>query len=136
MEVNQSAIFATRPWKIFGEGPASKGAALSAQGFNEGKGKPFTAEDVRYTQSKDGLTLHVIVLGWPEKTLTLRSLGTDAKLLGRAIANVELLGGAEPVRWGLEASALVIQAPSAARTSANRLAAVYRLTLKDDSMTR
>jgi alpha-L-fucosidase len=65
----------------FGEGPASEGTALSGQGFNEGKGKPFTAEDVRYTVSKDGCTLYAIVLGWPSGTTTLKSLGTDAKLL-------------------------------------------------------
>ena len=41
MDVNKECIFGTRPWKVFGEGPASAGAALSAQGFNEGKGKPF-----------------------------------------------------------------------------------------------
>ncbi|WP_261387861.1 hypothetical protein [Chitinophaga pinensis] len=25
-------------------------AALTAQGFNEGKGKPFSAEDIRFTR--------------------------------------------------------------------------------------
>ncbi len=58
MDVNKEAIFASRPWKTFGEGPASEGTELSAQGFNEGKGKPFTAEDVRYVTSKDGRTLY------------------------------------------------------------------------------
>ncbi len=62
------------------------GAALSGQGFNEGRGKPFTTEDVRYTVSKDGRTLYAIVLGWPAGTTTLKSLGTDAKLLDRPIA--------------------------------------------------
>ena len=38
---------------------------MSAQGFNEGKGKPFTAADVRFTQAKDGKTLYAIVLGAP-----------------------------------------------------------------------
>ena len=65
MTVNRECIFSTRPWKIFGEGPASAGAKLTAQGFNEGKGRPFTAEDVRFTQSKDGKTIYAIVLGWP-----------------------------------------------------------------------
>ena len=50
MDVNRECIFGTRPWKVFGEGPASAGAKLTAQGFNEGKGKPLTAEDIRFTQ--------------------------------------------------------------------------------------
>src|SRR5664279_3124631 len=47
MKINDEAIYSTRPWKIFGEGPAIEDVApLKAQGFNEGKGKPFTAEDI------------------------------------------------------------------------------------------
>lgn len=78
--------------------PCHLGAvALSAQGFNEGKGKPFTAEDVRYTTSKDGRTLYAIVLGWPTKPLALKSLGVAANLLDRPIQRIELLGAAEAV---------------------------------------
>ncbi len=107
MAVNGEAIYATRPWKVFGEGPASVGVALSAQGFNEGKGKPFTAADVRYTASKDGNTLYVIVLGVPGEALRLGALSrTDA---GREIAGIELLGGGEVVRWDQRADGLVIE---------------------------
>jgi len=50
--------------KVFGEGPAMESAAaLTAQGFNEGKGKPFTAEDIRFTAK--GNTLYAIALGTP-----------------------------------------------------------------------
>ena len=50
MKINSEAIYSTRPWKIFGEGPAIEDVApLKAQGFNEGKGKPFTYEDIRFT---------------------------------------------------------------------------------------
>jgi alpha-L-fucosidase len=65
MDVNKESIFGTRPWKVFGEGPASEGAVLSAQGFNEGKGKPFTAADVRFTIK--GNVLYTIVLGTPQQ---------------------------------------------------------------------
>jgi len=76
MDVNQEAIFGTRPWKIFGEGPASDGAPITAQGFNEGKGKAFTFEDVRYT-TKNGV-VYAITLGRPTAPLHLKSLGTAA----------------------------------------------------------
>ncbi len=50
MKINSEAVYATRPWKIFGEGPAIESAAsLSAQGFTEGKSKPLGAEDFRFT---------------------------------------------------------------------------------------
>ncbi|HEY8932810.1 MAG TPA: alpha-L-fucosidase, partial [Rariglobus sp.] len=95
MDVNKEAIFATRPWKTFGEGPASAGAEIKAQGFNEGKGKPFTAEDVRYTASKDGKTLYAIVCGVPSGPVSLKSLGQTAGLLDRPVAKIEQLGSTQ-----------------------------------------
>ena len=74
MDVNRECIFGTRPWKLFGEGPASEGAALESQGFNEGKGTPFSAADVRFT-AKAGV-LYVIVLGVPAGPTTIKALGT------------------------------------------------------------
>ena len=109
MKVNGEGIFSTRPWKVFGEGPASAGAELSAQGFNEGKGKPFTAEDVRYTVSKDGKTLYAIVMGVPDKPLRLTALGRSS---GSAVRSIGLLGGGASVGWKQEDDAVVIQAPA------------------------
>jgi alpha-L-fucosidase len=114
MDVNREAIFGTRPWQIFGEGPASAGAALTGPGFNEGKGKAYTADDVRFTQAKDGRTLYVIGLVRPTQPLTLTSLGTAAGRLDRGIASVELLGSAAPVAWTQNADALVLEAGAAA----------------------
>ena len=109
MDVNAEAIYSTRPWKIFGEGPASEGAQLSAQGFNEGKGKPFTAADVRYTASKDGKTVYIIVLGMPTEPLSLAALGSAS--IGGRPADIRRLDDAEPVRWKQTDAALVIEPP-------------------------
>lgn len=125
MAVNGEAIYSTRPWKTFGEGPASEGVALSAQGFNEGKGKPFTAADVRYTASKDGRTLYVIVMGVPTEPLRLAALGQASA--GAKIAGLHLLGGKGNVRWQQKDDALVIE-PSLEKT-ATEAALVFKLTL-------
>lgn len=127
MDVNREAIFATRPWQLFGEGPASAGAEIQAQGFNEGKGKPYTADDVRFTQSKDGRTLYVIGLVRPTAPIHVHSLGTGAGRLDRAIAGVELLGSAAPVKWKQTADALELD-PGAADGPAGP--AVFKLTLR------
>jgi len=124
MNVNHEAIYATRPWKIFGEGPASDGAALTAQGFNEGKGKPFTAADVRYTASKDGHTLYVVVLGVPTAPLRLTALGAQA---GPHVAQLTLLGSAAPVRWQQSADHLLIEPLNA--TAPHDAALVFKLAL-------
>src|SRR3546814_2649839 len=60
MERNgDAAIYGSRPWRIFGEGPT----AVPTGVMNEGEAKPFTAEDVRFT-TRDG-ALHAILLAWP-----------------------------------------------------------------------
>ena len=128
MDVNQECIFGTRPWKIFGEGPASDGAAFSTQGFNENKGKPFTAEDVRYTASKNGKTLYAIVCGLPSGPVALKSLGQTAALLDRPVAKIEQLGVTGTVVWSLGADALTVT-PAAAKPASDA-AVVFKITLK------
>lgn len=128
MDVNKESIYGTRPWKVFGEGPASEGAALSAQGFNEGKGQPFTAEDIRYTTSKDGNVLYAIFLGRPTGAVALKSLGQNAAQLDRPIARIEQLGATETIVWSLGADALTVTPASA--KPASDAALVFKITLK------
>jgi len=112
MAVNQEGIFGTRPWKVLGKGPALGSAPpLQAQGFNEGKGRPFTAQDIRFTTK--GKTLYAIVLGWPTNGMILQSLGKSAKLLDRPIEKIRLLGSREEIHWRQTDGALLISQPNA-----------------------
>jgi len=124
MDGNKESIFDTRPWKVFGEGPASEGTALSSQGFNEGKGKPFTSEDVRFTLGKDG-SVYAIVLGWPGKPVTIKSLGTEAA--SQKILSVKLLGSSDQTQWKQSANALEIEPPKVKLKS--DIAVVYKVSL-------
>jgi alpha-L-fucosidase len=125
MEINRECIFGTRPFRVFGEGPASETAPLRAQGFNEGKGKRVTAEDVRFTTHKDAL--YIIQLGVPTQALSVKSLGKSARLLDRPIEAVTLLGSDEKLDWKHGDEALSIAAPHAAPSPE---ALVYKLKLK------
>jgi len=56
--VNGKAIYGTRPWLVFGEGPVlAKGGAFK-ENFQ------YTARDIRFTTK--GKTLYAIALGWPD----------------------------------------------------------------------
>jgi len=125
MDINKECIFGTRPWKVFGEGPASEGAALSAQGFNEGKGKPLTADDVRFTVGKDG-SLYAITLGWPTKPLTINALAD--KDGAPKITDVKLLGSNETVHWKQTDKGLEVEPPTTRLTP--DYTAVYKLTIQ------
>ncbi len=92
MQVNSEAIYDTRPWKVFGEGPVAESAnPLNAQGFNEGKHKPYTSSDIRFTQ-KDG-KLYAIVMGLDaEAKILIKNLSADSQNYTGKILSVELLG--------------------------------------------
>ena len=95
LKINGEAIYATRPWNIFGEGPST---VTEEKGHFGGQSdvqrKPFTAEDIRFTQSKDGKTLYAIVLEIPKDgKVTIKSLGSNsANWLGK-IGSVKVVGG-------------------------------------------
>ena len=56
------AIFASRPWRLSGEGPTQ----VASGQFGERKLKPFEAADIRFTTK--GATLYAMTLGAPEGT--------------------------------------------------------------------
>ena len=103
MAVNSEGIYATRPWKAFGEGPdAESVVALNVQGFNEGRVNKFTEREVRYTSK--GNTVYAYVMGYNEAPITLTSFGKEDK-----VRSVTCLGTRERVRWRQNSSGLTIQ---------------------------
>lgn len=117
MAVNGDAIYDTRPWMVFGEGPAMESAApLSAQGFNEGKGKAFSSSDVRFTTK--GNALYAIVLGWPEDNrVKIRSLKRGSNEVKRTISGVSMLGKDEKLSFTHDGDALTINLPDKSKLS-------------------
>ena len=64
LKANGESIYGTRPWVIFGEGPAvDSPQPLKDQGFNEGK-VTFTSADIRYVTK--GKTLYATTLCAPQ----------------------------------------------------------------------
>jgi alpha-L-fucosidase len=123
MDVNKECIFGTRPWKVFGEGPSAEATPVKVGNFSEGKGKPFAGEDVRFTTK--GRTLYMIVLGVPKKDLQIKSLGKEAKLLGKKIRSIKLLGSDEKVQWSQAADALTVKVPE---KMPNDIAIVFKIS--------
>jgi alpha-L-fucosidase len=111
MKANSESIYGTRPWKIFGEGPAQQAAAqLNAQGFNEGKGKPFTYEDIRFATKAN--VLYATAMGWPQDgTLVIKSLATQSPYHIAGIQRVELLGMNEPLSFEHSDQGLRVKLP-------------------------
>ncbi len=104
LRVNGEAVYSTRPWLSYGEGPTRMGRGGHFLGTVR-----YGARDVRYTRSKDGATVYATALGWPEGPLTLSHVRAEGR--GR----VDLLGHAQPVEWRVnEQGQLVILPPALA----------------------
>lgn len=111
MKANGDSIYGTRPWKIFGEGPQQESAgALKAQGFNEGKGKPYSAEDIRFV--KKGKLLYATVMDWPENGYVLiKSLGKEMGYYTQNIKQVKLVSTGEKLQFAQHNKGLEVRFP-------------------------
>jgi len=99
LKVNGEAIYGTRPWHRFGEGPTQ----TVTGSFSDKEKSQFTAADIRFTIK--GKDLYAIALALPEdRKLLVRSLA------GQKVSRVTLLGHGR-VPWEQSGEGLVITLP-------------------------
>lgn len=102
LRVNGDAIYDTRPWKVFGEGPTE----VPEGAFTDTNRSAFTAEDIRFTRKGD--RLFAILLSWPESECRIRSLASS---VGN-VNSVGLLGGPAGLTFRQTDEGLFVTMPS------------------------
>lgn len=114
MKVNSESIYSTRPWKLFGEGPAQENASkLDGAGFNEGKGKAFTHEDIRFATKGD--TLYATAFGWPEDgKLVIKSLAKNSAHFEKEIQKIEWVPTGQSLSFERNETGLIVSLPAKA----------------------
>jgi alpha-L-fucosidase len=120
--VNGDAIYGTRPWKQFGEGPTE----VVEGSFNDTKRQPFTGQDIRFTTR--GSTLYAIALAWPGQQLTIRSLGTGSPHAAGEVTGASLLGHPGKLEWSRNGEGLTVKMPGQKPCD-------YAYTVKIDGLT-
>jgi alpha-L-fucosidase len=74
LELNGEAIYDTKYWKTFGEGPTE----VKKGHHSEGQNKGFTGQDIRFTHKGD--KLYAIMMAWPEAgKVSIESLGKKSE---------------------------------------------------------
>jgi len=113
LKINGDAIYATRPWKIYGEGPSTVVAEKGLYGGqSDVQKKPFTAEDILFTQSKDGKALYAIVLAFPaDGKVTIKSLSTGSPHWSGTIGSVCMLGARGKLKFTRDENGLRVMLP-------------------------
>ncbi|MHC4645943.1 MAG: alpha-L-fucosidase [Planctomycetota bacterium] len=105
LEVNGEAIYQSRPWHTFGEGPN----LVCRRERRSRPYVPFTADDIRFT-TKPG-SIYAVCLDWPGKELKIKSLSSRTFLSAEGISHIELLGADEKLKWSRDGGALTIELP-------------------------
>jgi alpha-L-fucosidase len=107
LTVNSEAIYGTRPWKIFGEGPTQ----VVGGSFKDTATQPYTSQDIRFTTR--GQTLYAIALAWPaDGKLVIKSLASGSGLSPGKTSKIELLGSESSVKWLRTPQGLTVTLPS------------------------
>ncbi|GMK39879.1 alpha-L-fucosidase [Paenibacillus sp. CCS19] len=119
LSVNGEAIYDTKHWKIYGEGPT----AVPDGAFSDSKRDKFTHKDIRFTV-KDNV-LYAIALRNPgAEDIIIESLGEAAGLYKEGIARIDRLGWDGDVQWDRGQDALAIRGVE----TAGVLPVVFRIT--------
>lgn len=108
MENNSEAIYGTRPWKIYGEGPSTQNQEKGRFGGVKDV-RPYESADIRFTAK--GEVVYAFCMKNPERVIEISSLGRDAKAGGKSVSSVRMLGSNEKIKWNQESGSLVIEKP-------------------------
>jgi alpha-L-fucosidase len=112
LRINGEAIYGTRPFTVFGEGPtkAPKNSTEKNQDI-----QTYTPHDIRYTTSQSGSTVYAAALGWPTGgSLTLQTLYAGNPYLPGPVCAVTLLGTGLSITFRQEPNGLHLTLPALA----------------------
>jgi len=108
LKTNGEAIYGSRPWTVFGEGPTKQ----EKSGMFLDK-ITYTARDVRFT--KKGNTIYAIVLGWPGENIPITLTSFTTEILGNNIPEIKkisILGYKNKVPFTIDANGLYFRTPN------------------------
>jgi alpha-L-fucosidase len=106
LKTNGEAIYGTRPWKIYGEGPTK----IVEGAFHDTEAQPFTDRDFRFTKKKDAL--YACELGWPASGEAVIHSFVEGQLDGRKIASASLLGSTAPIVFDVQSDGMHLHLPA------------------------
>ena len=105
---NGEAIYGSRPWKIYGEGPSMENQARGTFGGVRDV-RPYQPGDLRFT-TRDG-KLFVFCMEPTDGKLSVKALGKSSPYY-QQVSSIRMLGSKEKVRWTQAADSLEITSPS------------------------
>jgi alpha-L-fucosidase len=117
LSVNGEAIYGTRPFTVYGEGPKR----LRSSGHFVAMDADYDEQNIRYTTN--GSTVYAIQMGWPGSNAET-VLQAFAALDRLEISDVTVVGSSEKIEWQRTSDGLRVVSPAALP---NQVAICYRI---------
>ncbi|MFC1763303.1 alpha-L-fucosidase [Planctomycetota bacterium] len=108
LAINGEAVYGTRPWIVYGEGPTK---IEKAGHFMEKQKLAYGEKDIRFV-GKGKHVIYAFVLGKPQEDILIKSMSTDLTLLVEEIASVKLVGSDTAITWQVGPEGLHITLPT------------------------
>jgi alpha-L-fucosidase len=123
LKLNGEAIYGSRPFAVFGEGPTREPKNPTAKNSDI---QTYAAEDIRFTTSHDGRLLYATALGWPSgDSLVIHTLFRANPYLAAPVCSVKLLGPTTDIPFAQRPDGLHLVLPSTRPTE--DIAVVFRI---------
>jgi alpha-L-fucosidase len=108
MQDNSVAIYGTRPWKVYGEGPSVTGEQTKGHFGGLKDVRQYQPTDLRFTLK--GKTLYTFCIEKSAGDIHIKSLGLKTET-GAKISSVKMLGSDEKITWTQNDDEVVIKKP-------------------------
>ncbi len=119
LKINGEAVYGTRPWTVYGEGPTQ----VKAGSFHDTDTITYTPEDFRFTTK--GQKLYAIEMEWPTNgDAVIHSLSSNTAG-ARAVSGVTLLDTGAELKFTQQPDGLHIQVP---KDAPGQYAYCYRIS--------
>jgi alpha-L-fucosidase len=108
LAMNGEAIYGTRPWTTYGEGPTK----VADGPMRDIRTEPYATGDFRFTTK--GNVLYAVEMAWPsDRKAVIHSLGTNSNG-GKKVESIALLGSDAKLKFQQQADGLHIDLPERA----------------------
>jgi alpha-L-fucosidase len=125
LETNGEAVYDTRPWITFGEGPTKEpeGHFSNHRAFEK---LVYSNKDMRYTVK--GNTVYATFFGWPDgNSVLLETFAKDAIDGDLKVNEISMLGYDGELKWELKDNGIEITMPDQV---VNEMAIVFKMKTK------
>ncbi|WP_159520268.1 alpha-L-fucosidase [Sunxiuqinia indica] len=119
------AIYNTRPWYIFGEGPTLQPEG-NFENHSDFKKVKYSAEDVRYTTTKN--VIYAVTLGSPEpnKKIVFKAFSPSEVTRELKIKNIAIPGSSQIIEYEMKEDGLWVKTPDVM----NEMAVVFKIEIE------